>query len=148
MKNFLVDLKIACTSDSRTDLGNQGTVNYDLQSDYSKITIKISDNVQPFSLIQKYLTLFNATIQSLDIDISKQEKIFVTFRLTGEASAISVSATVLKLSNSENSRLKIIDLKATKPWIEVLLNEIILEEYFETDRRTISIPSFLINILP
>lgn len=148
MKNFLVDLNIAFTTDSSADLENQSTGKYDPQSDNPKISLKISDNVQPFSNIQKYLTLFNSVIQYLEIDISKPGKIFVNFLLTGEECIISVSANLLKLPNSENSRLEIIDLKVTKPWMEVLLNEIILKDFFETDSRTISFPSFLINILP
>lgn len=148
MKIFNFNLGLELVSNSNSASESHLLTKNKQKSNYPQIMLKLADSISPVHSFQKHMDAFDKIVQSLEIDVSQPGKVLANIQLTGEQSEIKFEALTLIKTTPEDCRLRFIELKVSNPWMEVLINEIILDLIDETKNKEIRLPSFLQTIFP
>jgi hypothetical protein len=106
------------------------------------------EDIDPLASINKHLNTLNEIVRDIEIDLSRPNEIALVLLLNGEDSPINFRISVSKSIDKKDNRLRIEDIGVTKPWIEILINEIILDLLFDDPKnKEFSVPPFIHSLI-
>jgi len=87
-------------------------------------------------------------VHGLKIVLTQPNYLKVELILNGEPSPIEIVVNYRKYEENKKLMVEILSIKATKPWIETLLNEFIIEIVIpESNRPKIELPPLIYHAL-
>lgn len=100
-----------------------------------KALLKLTEDEEVVKYLIPKLPFLKQVVHGLKIVLTQPNYLKVELILNGEPSPIGIVVNYRKYEENKKLMVEILSIKATKPWIETLLNEFIIEIFIPEDSQ-------------
>lgn len=110
--------------------------------------LKLTEDDEVVKYLKPKLPVLKQVIHGLKIVLTQPNFLKVELKLNGEPSPIEIVINYRKYEENKKLMVEILSIQATKPWIETLLNEFIIEIFIPEDsQQKIELEPYIYHIL-